>query len=84
MSPSQVLQILWRRGWVALLTFVTALAVASAVLFFLPGRYDALATASIDPGRSNPLGGSDGASATLIGITQGNLIALVQSERVAA
>ncbi len=55
MSIGQVLYILWRRGWIVALTFVVALLVAVGVLLFVPGRYDATATASIDPGSINPL-----------------------------
>ena len=55
MSLSQVMYILWRRGWIVALTFVFALMVAGGVLIFVPGRYDATATASIDPGNINPV-----------------------------
>jgi uncharacterized protein involved in exopolysaccharide biosynthesis len=83
MSPGQVLGILWRRSWIAALTLISAIVVAGGVLLFVPGRYDAVATASIDPGRSDPISGAVGMSANLVGINQGNLISLVQSERVA-
>ena len=65
------------------MTFFTALGVASAVLIFVPGRYDAVATASVDPGRSDPLAAVGSLGTTMLAISQGNLIALVESERVA-
>ena len=85
MSISQVLLILWRRGWITLLTFLSALLVALAVLELVPGRYDAVATASIDPGGIDPIarmmqGGSD----STIGLVQGNLLQLVTSKRIAS
>ncbi len=81
MSLSQVLYILWRRGWIVALTFVFALIVAVGVLLFVPARYDGIATASIDPGSTNPL--TDVGSTAPILLIQGNLLQLVQSERVA-
>ena len=84
MSISQILYILWRRGWILALTLLFASLVAFAVLLFVPGRYDAAATASIDPGSVNPVTSTEsGGSATSIGLMQGNLIELVQSQRVA-
>ena len=82
MSLSQVLYILWRRAWIVALTFICALIVAGGVLLLVPGRYDAIATASIDPGSINPVTESMGASSA-VGLMQGNLIELVQSHRVA-
>jgi uncharacterized protein involved in exopolysaccharide biosynthesis len=82
MSPGQVLGILWRRSWIAALTLVSAMVVAGGVLLFVPGRYDAITTASIDPSRGDPISGAS-AGSNLVSITQGNLISLVQSERVA-
>ena len=82
MSLSQVMYILWRRGWIVALTFIFAVAVSLGVLTFIPGRYDAVATASIDPGSVNPVTEAIGPSTT-IGLMQGNLIELVQSQRVA-
>jgi protein tyrosine kinase modulator len=56
--------------------------VAGAVLLFVPGRYDAVATASIDPGNVDPI--TDMANgAGMIGLMQGNILALVSSQRVA-
>ena len=68
----------------AALTLLFASLVAFGVLLFVPGRYDAAATASIDPGSVNPVTSTEGGgSATAIGLMQGNLIELVQSQRVA-
>ncbi len=82
MSLSQVFYILWRRAWIVALTFIFALIVAGGILIFLPGRYDAVATASIDPGSINPVTDSVG-PVTTVGLMQGNLMELVQSQRVA-
>lgn len=82
MSPSQIMYILWRRGWIVALTFLFALIAAIGVLLMVPGRFDATATASIDPGNVNPV--TDvGGSAMTISLIQGNLIQLVESQRVA-
>jgi uncharacterized protein involved in exopolysaccharide biosynthesis len=82
-SLGQVLLIIWRRAWIVLLTLLSAMAMAGAVLFFVPGRYDAVATASIDPGAINPVTEMGSSNPTAIGLTQGNMLQLVQSERVA-
>lgn len=82
MSLSQISYILWRRSWIVALTFVCALIVAAAALIFLPARYDAVATASIDPGSINPVTDAVGAGASTL-MVQGNLMELVQSHRVA-
>ena len=55
MSISQVLVILLRRGWIVVLALLTTMIVAGGVLLFVPGRYDAVATASIDPGNVDPI-----------------------------
>ena len=55
MSVSQVLLILLRRAWIVVLALLTTTIVAGAVLLFVPGRYDAIATASIDPGNVDPI-----------------------------
>src|SRR6516162_7404611 len=81
MSVSQVLVILLRRAWIVLLALLTTTIVAGAVLLFVPGRYDAIATASIDPGSVDPI--SDNSNVAVIGLIQGNIIALVSSQRVA-
>ena len=82
MSVSQILVILMRRAWIVMLALLTTVIVAGGVLLFVPGRYDAVATASIDPGNLDPLsdmGGGLGA----IGLIQGNILSLVASQRVA-
>ena len=82
MSVSQVLLILLRRAWIVVLALLTTTIVAAAVLLFVPGRYDAIATASIDPGNVDPI--SD--NSTGVGVTvlmQGNILSLVASQRVA-
>jgi polysaccharide biosynthesis transport protein len=83
MSIGQVLLILWRRSWIVALAFLTAVSVAAAVLYFVPGRYDAVATASIDPSGLDPVSMTSQGSATAIGLMQGNMLQLVSSERVA-
>ena len=71
MSPGQVLGIFWRRSWIAALTLVSAIVVAGGVLLFVPGRYDAVATASIDPGRSDPINGAVGMRTSSSASTKG-------------
>jgi succinoglycan biosynthesis transport protein ExoP len=83
MSIGQVLLIVWRRSWIAALTFLTAMIVAIGVLWFVPGRYDATATASIDPSGLDPVSATSQGGATAIGLMQGNMLQLVSSERVA-
>ncbi len=81
MSVTQILVILVRRSWIVILALLTTVIVAGGVLLFVPGRYDATATASIDPGNLDPLsemGGGLGA----IGLIQGNILSLVSSQRV--
>jgi len=81
-SVSQILAILLRRAWIVVLALLTTTIVAGAVLLFVPGRYDAVATASIDPGNVDPI--TDMANgAGMIGLMQGNILALVSSQRVA-
>ena len=82
MSVSQILVILLRRGWIVVLSLLTTMIVAGGVLLFVPGRYDAIATASIDPVSVDPVSDvSNGAGATML--MQGNIISLVTSQRVA-
>ena len=82
MSVSQVLLILLRRAWIVVLALLTTTIVAGGVLLFVPGRYDAVATASIDPGNVDPISEmSSGLGA--IGLMQGNILSLVTSQRVA-
>jgi polysaccharide biosynthesis transport protein len=81
-SVSQVVLILLRRAWIVLLALLTTMIVAGGVLLFVPGRYDAVATASIDPGNVDPISDmATGASSVML--MQGNIISLVESERVA-
>ena len=82
MSIGQVLLILWRRGWIAVLALLASVAVAAGVLLFIPGRYDATATASIDISNADPINSSS-LSASLVGLMEGNLAQLVLSQRVA-
>jgi polysaccharide biosynthesis transport protein len=81
MSVSQILLILMRRAWIVLLALLTTTIVAVAVLLFVPGRYDATATASIDPGNVDPITETSGIS--YVALMQGNILSLVASERVA-
>ncbi len=81
MSISQVLTILFRRGWIVLLALLTTSIVAGSVLLFVPGRYDAVATASIDPGNVDPI--SETSSGGSVMLMQGNILSLVTSQRVA-
>jgi succinoglycan biosynthesis transport protein ExoP len=81
-SVSQILVILLRRAWIVVLALLTTVIVAGGVLLFVPGRYDAVATASIDPGNPDPISEmTTGLGA--IGLVQGNIISLVTSQRVA-
>lgn len=83
MSIYQVLIILLRRSWIAALTLAMALAVATFVLWWVPGRYDATATATIDTSGSALVSQQAMSSATL-GLMQGNIMELVTSQRVAS
>ena len=73
---------IWRRGWIAALAFLVSIAVAAGVLLFTPGRYDAIATASIDVGNADPIN-AVALSPSLVGLMEGNLAQLVTSQRVA-
>jgi uncharacterized protein involved in exopolysaccharide biosynthesis len=81
-SVSQILVILLRRAWIVLLALLTTVIVAGGVLLFVPGRYDAVATASIDPGNVDPISEISTGLGT-IGLMQGNILSLISSERVA-
>src|SRR5580700_7835885 len=71
-----------RRAWIVMLALLTTVIVAGGVLLFVPGRYDAVASASIDPGNIDPISEmSTGLGA--IGLIQGNILSLVTSQRVA-
>jgi polysaccharide biosynthesis transport protein len=78
---NQYLMILWRRGWIIALVFLGAVAVAAAILVMVPPRYDAEATASIDPGFVDPITQTGGMGST--SMMQGNMLELVRSQRVA-
>jgi uncharacterized protein involved in exopolysaccharide biosynthesis len=82
MSPLQVLSILWRRSWIVLLTFAATLIGSAGVMWLVPPRYDAVATASIDPGQTDPVTGLPIAGGAMR-LLQGNLVNLVKSHRVA-
>lgn len=82
MSPKQLLSIILRRLWIIAFTLISTLAGAGAILYLVPARYDATATGAIDPGQVDPLTGQAPVS-NLVRIMQGNLIALVKSQRVA-
>jgi len=81
-SISQVLVILLRRGWIVVLALLSAMLVVGGVLLFVPGRYEAVATASIDPGNTDPISEQSGGGG-MIGLMQGNILSLVTSQRVA-
>ena len=82
MSVTQILVILLRRGWIVVLALLSTMIVAGGVLLAVPGRYDAIATASIDPGNVDPISDmSTGVASTML--MQGNILALVGSQRVA-
>ena len=81
MSLMLVLQVLRRRIWIVALTFLATLSGALIVLAVVPSRYDAVATASIDPTVSDPVNGQTVGMA--MGIIQGNLMALAKSNQVA-
>jgi succinoglycan biosynthesis transport protein ExoP len=80
-SVSQILVILLRRAWIVVLALLTTVIVAGGVLLFVPGRYDAMATASIDPGNTDPISEMS-AGLGAMGLIQGNILSLVTSQRV--
>lgn len=82
MSPRQLFIILIRRSWVILLMFVTTLTGAGVLLYLVPSRYDAQATATIDPAQADPVTGQS-VGITGLRVLQGNLVALAKSHRVA-
>ncbi len=82
MSFLLVLQILRRRIWIVGMTLLSTLIGAILILLLVPPRYDATATASIDPSSSDPVSGMVTSGAAL-GIVQGNLMALARSNQVA-
>ncbi len=82
MSVTQVLVILLRRGWIVMLALLSTMIVAGGVLLFVPGRYDAVATASIDPGNVDPISDMTTGVGSVM-LMQGNILSLVDSQRVA-
>lgn len=82
MSLFTVLQVLRRRIWILALTFIATLAGAIAVLLVIPPRYDAVATAAMDPSVSDPVSGQ-ASGGQMLGVIQGNLMALAKSTQVA-
>ena len=82
MSLMLVLQVLRQRLWLLGLALASTVVGAIFVLLLVPARYDAVATASIDPSITDPVSGTIAASNS-IGIMQGNLIALAKSNQVA-
>src|SRR5271170_7994759 len=49
-----------------MLALLTTVIVAGGVLLFVPGRYDAVATASIDPGNVDPISETPGAAPIML------------------
>jgi len=78
-SVSQLLAILLRRVWIVVLTLLSTIITVGAALQFAPGRFDAHATASIDPAIVDPIT-DKGVADTLM---QGDILSLVVSQRVA-
>lgn len=83
MTPAQIISILWRRAWIIVLAFVSTLAGAGGIMLLVPPRYDAIATASIDPGQVDPVTGQSSGASAMVRIVQGNMVQLAQSQRVA-
>jgi len=71
-----------QRLWIVALAFVSTLAGAGLLLLLIPPRYDATASASIDPSVADPISGQS-ISSQVMGVVQGNLIALAKSNQVA-
>jgi uncharacterized protein involved in exopolysaccharide biosynthesis len=78
---NQVLVIILRRGWIVLLALLTALIVVAGVVLFVPARYEAVATASIDSDNIDPITETGGGGSVML--MQGNILSLVSSQRVA-
>ena len=81
MSPSQLLTILGRQAWIVAIIFVSTLSAAGLLLYVVPPRYDAQATATIDPSQSDPVTGQ-AVGMSGLRVLQGNLVALAKSQRV--
>jgi uncharacterized protein involved in exopolysaccharide biosynthesis len=77
-----VYQVLRQRLWIVAVAFVATLAGAGLLLLLISPRYDATASASIDPSVSDPVSGQS-VSSQMMGMVQGNLIALAKSNQVA-
>jgi succinoglycan biosynthesis transport protein ExoP len=82
MTPTQLLTILWRRIWTVLIVSVSTMIAAGLLLYVVPSRYDAQATATVDPSQSDPVTGQAVGSSGLR-VLQGNMVALAKSQRVA-
>jgi uncharacterized protein involved in exopolysaccharide biosynthesis len=82
MSPKQIFNILLRRLWIVLIAFFSTMTGAGIVYLLVPPRYDAVSTASLDTGQTDPVTGQM-SGAMSIGLLQGNLVALANSNRVA-
>jgi len=83
MSPQQIIAILWKRSWMIALALISTMIGAAGIMLLVPPRYDAIATASVDPGQIDPVTGQSAGGSSLLNILQGNLIAIAQSQRVA-
>jgi uncharacterized protein involved in exopolysaccharide biosynthesis len=70
-----------RRAWTVAIVFLTAMALAGFVILFVPGRYDAEATAMIDPSSFDPVTGLGDSQVN--SLKQGNVMLLVKSVKVA-
>jgi uncharacterized protein involved in exopolysaccharide biosynthesis len=82
MSLRQLFLILLRRSWIIVVMFVATMIGAGGLLYFVPSRYDAQATATIDPASADPVTGQS-VGITGLRVQQGNLAALAKSHRVA-
>ena len=80
MSVSQILAIFLRRSWIVVLTLLSTITTVGVALQLVPGRYDAHATARIDPGNVDPV---SRIGTRTIDLMQGNILSLASSERVA-
>ncbi|MDR3515062.1 MAG: GNVR domain-containing protein [Azospirillaceae bacterium] len=82
MSLDQILTILRARAPIFLLALIGTLAGAVAVILLLPPQYDGVASAIVDVAQPDAVTGVAEAPA-FVHIEQGNMIALVKSQRVA-
>jgi polysaccharide biosynthesis transport protein len=81
MSVNQVLSILWRRLWLVLVGLIATITGAAVVLAVVPPRYEAIATASVDFGRADPVTG-EATAANAARTLMGSLLALIESQRI--